>query len=206
MVVRIADGKTVPILGVGDVGPLTNVFHVPSLVYDLISESQLDKEGKYLECVNGVRTMRDSRDGPVFFRAHMNVGGLYIVDPQYIDIDDYEYDLAPFIALQTKAEAIDILHKVLGHVHVERIQEMVKEKRLTWSHESAPVNLKKYSTPCVACELAKSKRSSHTNRIRVPLEPGSLIYVDVWGPCEVMSLINENVYTIGFIDAATKRA
>ena len=71
---------------------------------------------------------------------------------------------------------------------------MVKEKRLTWSHESAPVNLKKYSTPCVACELAKSKRSSHTNRIRVPLEPGSLIYVDVWGPCEVMSLINENVH------------
>jgi hypothetical protein len=93
MVVRIADGKTVPILGVGDVGPLTNVFHVPSLVYDLISESQLDKEGKYLECHGGVRTMRDSRDGPVFFRAHMNVGGLYIVDPQFIDIDDYEYDL-----------------------------------------------------------------------------------------------------------------
>ena len=45
MVVRIADGKTVPILGVGDVGPLTNVFHVPSLVYDIISESQLNKEG-----------------------------------------------------------------------------------------------------------------------------------------------------------------
>ena len=79
--------------------------------------------------------MRDYRDGPVFFRAHMNVGGLYVVDPQYIEIDYYEYDLAPFIALQTKVEAIDILHKVLGHVHVERIQEMVKEKRLTWSHE-----------------------------------------------------------------------
>ena len=150
MVVRIADGKTVPILGVGDVGPLTNVFHVPSLVYDLISESQLDKEGKYLECHGGVRTMRDSRDGPVFFRAHMNTGGLYIVEPRYIDIDGYEYDTSSFIALQTKAEAIDILHKVLGHVHVEHIQEMVKEKRLTWSHESAPVNLKKYSTPCVA--------------------------------------------------------
>ena len=103
------------------------------IVYDFISESQLNKEGKYLECRGGVRTMCDSRDGPVFLRAHMNVGGLYVMDPQYIDIDDYEYDLAPFIALQTKAEAIDILHKELGHVHVERIQEMVKEKRLTRS-------------------------------------------------------------------------
>ena len=88
-------------------------------MYDLISESQLNKEGKYLECHGG------SRDGPVLCRAHINVGGLYVMDPQYMDIDDYEYDLAPFIALQTKAEAIDILHNVLGHIHVERIQEMV---------------------------------------------------------------------------------
>jgi hypothetical protein len=40
----------------------------------------------------------------------------------------------------------------------------------------------------------------------VPLEPGSLTYVDVWGPSEVPSMTNENIYTIGFIDAATKRA
>ena len=65
MVVRIADGNTVPILGVGDVGPLTNVFYVPSLVYDLISESQLDKEGKYLECHGGVRSICDSRETSV---------------------------------------------------------------------------------------------------------------------------------------------
>ena len=43
-------------------------------------------------------------------------------------------------------------------------------------------------------------------RIRVPITPGSLIYVDVWGPCDTISLINESVYTIGFIDAATKKA
>ena len=58
----------------------------------------------------------------------------------------------------------------------------------------------------IACELAKSKRQSHVKKIRVPLEPGSLFYVDVWGPCDTTSLINENVYTIRFIDAATKRA
>ena len=83
---------------------------------------------------------------------------------------------------------------------------MIKTGRITWNHETPPVNLKKYADPCVACAMAKSKRVPHTKRIRVPLEPGSLIYVDVWGPCEVMSLLNENIYTIGFIDAATTRA
>jgi hypothetical protein len=83
---------------------------------------------------------------------------------------------------------------------------MISIGRVEWNHESNPVNLRRYSSPCVACALAKSKRQSHTGRIRVPLQPGSMFYVDVWGPCEVASLLNENVYTIGFIDAATKRA
>ena len=78
--------------------------------------------------------------------------------------------------------------------------------QIKWTHETAPTNLKKYSSPCVACSMAKSKRAAHTKKIVTPLEPGSLFYVDVWGPSEVVSLINENVYTIGFIDAATKRA
>jgi hypothetical protein len=208
MGVRVADGKIVPILGIGRVGPLREVFHVPSLVYDLVSESQLEKEGKRLESYNGVRTVYDMTvpAGPIFLVANMSEGGLYVVNPMYLGLENPNYNYAGFTALQSKAEAIDILHKVLGHVHVERIQEMVRDGRVAWSHESAPVNLKKYSSPCVACDLAKSKRSSHTSRIRVPLEPGSLIYVDVWGPCEVMSLINMNVYTIGFIDASTKKA
>ena len=58
----------------------------------------------------------------------------------------------------------------------------------------------------VTRELAKSKSMSHIHRIWVPLEPGSLIYNDVWGSSELMSLLKENIYTIGFIDAATEKA
>ena len=101
---------------------------------------------------------------------------------------------------------MDLLHRVLGHVSIERIQEMIQIGMLDWIHESVPVNLRKFSSPCAACALAKSNRQSHTGHIRIPLQPASLFYVDVWGPCEVASLWRENVYTIGFIDAATKRA
>ena len=44
--IKVADGKMVRVVGIGDVGPLCRVLHVPSLVYNLISESVLDKEGK----------------------------------------------------------------------------------------------------------------------------------------------------------------
>ena len=57
----------------------------------------------------------------------------------------------------------------------------------------------------MARELAKSKSTSYTSRIRVPLESGSPICVNVWEHCELMSLLNENVHTIGFIDAVTKK-
>ena len=92
------------------------------------------------------------------------------------------------------------------HINVDLLQDLAQTGKVNWTHESPPVNFRKYANPCIACELAKSKRQSHVKKIRVPLEPGSLFYVDVWGPCDTTSLINENVYTIGFIDAATKRA
>ena len=209
--VRVADGQYVDVLGIGDVGPLKDVLHVPSLVYDLVSESCLDKYGQKL-CITdeGVKTFynktEDGKPSSIFLVAQLNENNLYIVNPMYLGMKNNRYDYKAFCALASKAEAIDMLHKVLGHIHVERIQDMIKTGRVKWNHETAPVNLKKHADPCVACALAKSKRVPHTKRLRVPLEPGSLIYVDVWGPCEVISLLNENIYTIGFIDAATKRA
>ena len=101
---------------------------------------------------------------------------------------------------------MELLHKTLGHICVDRVRDMIKSKHIQWNHELPTTRMKKHSSPCIVCALSKSKRKSHTGRLRVPLEPGSLTYVDVWGPSEVPSMTNENIYTIGFIDAATKRA
>ena len=77
---------------------------------------------------------------------------------------------------------------------------------MEWTHESPPVNLRKYSSPCIACSLAESKRQSHSRKIKVPIELGPLVYVNIWRPCQTALLINEYNYTIGFIDEATDRA
>ena len=210
--VRVANGKMIPVLGIGKVGPLNEVLHVPSLVYNLMSEPALDKEGKWIIAGNGIRTFYNRTAGgqadlaSVFIVANLTERNLYIVNPMYLGLNNKKYNYKSFEALASKSEAIDLLHKTLGHISVDRLQDAVKTGHMEWTHETPPVNLRKYSSPCVACSLAKSKRQSHTRKIKVPLEPGSLVYVDVWGPCETSSLINENNYTIGFIDAATKRA
>ena len=96
--------------------------------------------------------------------------------------------------MASRAESMDILHKTLGHIHEERVINMIKSKHIKWNDHKPPPRIRKHANPCIACALAKSKRH------------GLLTYVDVWGPCEVASLLHENQYTIGFIDAATKRA
>ena len=103
--------------------------------------------------------------------------------------------------MASKLEAVDLLHKTLGHVSVKRLQEWVSTGQVKWTYESPPVNFVKYSSSCVACSMAKSRRAAHRRTIKTPLGPGQLIYVDRWGPSEVASLLSENVYTIGFIDA-----
>ena len=142
----------------------------------------------------------------MFLVARMNETDMYIVNLMYLGMANKDYNYKCFDALASMAEAIDLLHKVLGHISIDRIQELIKTGHIVWSHESPPVNLRKYSSPCIACALAKSRRQSHVKKIRVPTTPGSLICVDVWGPCDTLSLLNEKVYTIGFIDAATKKA
>jgi hypothetical protein len=41
--VRMAGGALEQVIGMGDVGPLKDVLHVPNLVFDLVSEPMLAK-------------------------------------------------------------------------------------------------------------------------------------------------------------------
>jgi len=129
--VRVANGKVVPAVGIGDIGPLRNVLHVPGLVYALVSESELDRDGKWLVSGNGQRVYyerspKGSIDyGKVFLTAKLNGKGLYLVNPMFLGMPNPDYNYTCFDALATKTEAVDLLHKTLGHVSVERLQDWV---------------------------------------------------------------------------------
>jgi hypothetical protein len=195
--------------GIGTVGTLKNVLHVPDIVLCLVSEPQLDREDKTCITRKGVKTFYENTtesDAKVFLVANLSPKGLYVVNPTYLSLPNSSYNYACYDALASKAEAIDLLHRTVGHLSLDRLQDSIATGHVKWNHDTTPVNFRKIANPCSSCGLAKSKRSSHTGTLRVPTQPGALVYIDVWGPNETPSLLNENKYTIGIIDATSKRA
>jgi len=81
----------------------------------------------------------------VFLTAKLNDRGLYIVNPTYLGLANPKYNYKCYDALATKAEAIDLLHRTLGHVSVERLEDWIRTGQIAWTHESEPVRFKKYS-------------------------------------------------------------
>ena len=123
----MTNGKLIPVIGIGEVGPLRNVLYVQELVYDLVSESALDQSGKWRLTGGGVKTFynKDTRDGiacgPIFIEAQHNKKDLYGVNPMHLNLPIAEYNYRAYDAMATKAEAFDLLHKTLEHLAYDRL-------------------------------------------------------------------------------------
>ena len=50
-------------------------------------------------------------------------------------------------AMLTKVEAVDLLHRTLGHVAVQRIEDAINTGHVDWCHESRPARFKKAVWP-----------------------------------------------------------
>ena len=201
--VRMAGGALEQVIGMGDVGPLKDVLHVPNLVFDLESEPMLAKQGMRGEWADNWKTIR-TRDGELFLVAHLNSHNLYEVNPMYLGLRNPAYNYECYEAHASKVEAIDLLHRTWGHISLDRLQAGINSRHIHWSHPSLPVNFRKLGSQCVVCALGKSKRRTFAGPIHTVSVPASHFYMDVWGPAECPSLVYLNVYMIGFIDAATK--
>ena len=109
--------------------------------------------------------------------------------------------------MATEAEAFDLLHKKLGNLVYDRLVLWVRDGKVPWTECETPVyKQKKMASPCRVCSMAKGLRPAHRGPILFPQQYGEFFYVDVWGPSDTASLMNEKVYTVGFIEVATKRA
>ena len=201
--VRMAGGGLEHVLGIGSVGPLEEVLHVPNLVFDLISESCLAKLGMRGEWADNWKTIR-TKEGRLFLVAHLNDMNLYEVNPMYLGLCNPKYNYKCYEANASKEEAVDLLHRTWDHISLDRLQAAINTKHVKWNHKSLPVNFRKMCSPCVVCALSKSKRRAFSSTLRPVTEPGAHFYMDVWGPSDTQSLMYLNSYMVGFIDAASK--
>jgi hypothetical protein len=151
-----------------------------------------------------VKEVRD-HEGMVFILSQLNTQNLYQVDPKYIGLPESSAPPMRVNAMLSKTDAIDQLHKTLGHRAVQHCQDIVKSGHMSWKHTFEPKNFLRHASVCDACLRAKSKRSPHTGHLHIPVRVGELWYCDVWGPNEEPALLTDAVYAIGFIEARSRR-
>ena len=212
IVVKVASGHQLEVLGVGDVGPLSGVLHVPGIMKDLISESQLElNDGCYIDSYNGVRHVWTKRHGGTVVitgRAQKPLK-LFIVDPRQLNIhhklavEHSAFECTEVYGVYTvKQQAIMTLHKSIP-ISARRLQDTVAKGYLPWTHKFKASNFEKHvPNPCAHCLPGKAQPTRFSKEWIKPQQVGVYYQADTFGPIETPSL-RGNTYVHGFIEVTT---
>ena len=143
----------------------SNALHVPGLLYTLISEPQLDREGYEMRSSGGKRCFY--KDGDLKFTATLKDGTYQLDIPQ---------DHAMAIADAKITNQADLWHFRLGHVNYEDLRRL----RDTIPGVAFP-NTHKLSF-CGVCVSCKMKQTKYNNVGDSCDRPRQILGFDVTGP------------------------
>ena len=185
--VRIADGRSCPVLGSGQSRatsslPLQNVLYIPGFPANLLSINAITKAlhcGVFFfphHCV-----FQDLDTGRRIGLGRENGRGIY-----ELVADSPSTGLQALFALSASSSSLHdsfLWHCRLGHPSFVKLKET-----LPWLHLS--------EFHCESCELAKHHRSSYPSRTGPPTHrPFDLVHCDVWGPAPHPSPTGGKYYT-----------
>ena len=192
--VRIADGRSCPVLGSGQSRatsslPLQNVLYIPGFPANLLSISAITKAlhcGVFFfphHCV-----FQDLDTGRRIGLGRENGRGIY-----ELVADSPSTGLQALFALSASSSSLHdslLWHCRLGHPSFGKLKET-----LPW------LNLSEFH--CESCELGKHHRSSYPSRTGPPTHrPFDLVHCDVWGPAPHPSPTGGKYYMV-FVDDYT---
>ena len=193
--VRIADGRSCPVLGSGQSRatsslPLQHVLYIPGFPANLLSISAITKAlhcGVFFfphHCV-----FQDLDTGRRIGLGRENGRGIY-----ELVADSPSTGLQALFALSASSSSLHdslLWHCRLGHPSFVKLKET-----LPWLHLS--------EFHCESCELGKHHRSSYPLRIGPPTHrPFDLVHCDVWGPAPHTSPTGGKYYMV-FVDDYTR--
>ncbi|CAN1807780.1 Retrovirus-related Pol polyprotein from transposon TNT 1-94 [Linum perenne] len=190
--VYLGDNQPCDVVGKGEVQiklngyvwKLNDVRHIPDLRNNLISVSQLAKEG-YVTTFNH-ETWKVSRGAMAVARGSMQ-GTLYMTN-----------GACGSIAVAASKEDPNLWHQRLGHMSEKGLKVMLKQGKLE-GLQSIDIDL------CESCIYGKQSRVSFNTSGRTPKqEKLELVHTDVWGPAPVSS-IGGKLYFVTFIDDHSRK-
>jgi histone deacetylase 1/2 len=218
--VRIGDGKQLDITAVGDLGFLKNVMICPDLKYNLISISQLDKDGFFTLFGNNSFKIFDA-DNKILCEGTL-VNGLYVVSPAYIShlLPNHSSLITalPSESISYLLYYLKLWHRRLGHVNISKLMNMSIYGLVQGLPNFSKLRKIKFNWFCEICVLCKSKVTNKPktseymyddSHIHTLLESeiiyrdssviGQKWFLDVMGPFPVKSL-GGNFYIVSAID------
>ena len=193
--VRIADGRSCPVLGSGQSSatsslPLLNVLYIPGFPANLLSISAITKAlhcGVFFyphHCV-----FQDLDTGRRIGLGRENGRGIY-----ELVADSPSTGLQALFALSASSSSLHdsfLWHCRLGHPSFVKFKETLPWLTLSEFH-------------CESCELGKHHRSSYPSRTGPPTHrPFDLVHCDVWGPAPHSSPTGGKYYMV-FVDDYTR--
>ena len=96
---------------------------------------------------------------------------------------------------------VEIWHKRIGHVHVQRLKTMQSKELVT----SLPVfKVAEMQKICEACQFRKQAKGAFPHDKHVSRNVLELVHSDVWGPAKTASMGGCRFY-VTFIDDHTRK-
>jgi len=227
--VQVANGQTVPVLGSGQCGLLRLVYYVPDLSHSLLSVRSLTANGFHIVFQDDKALIHPGNSGYIFSPIVATVtNGLYRIAQNYFELESkiphqsclvhrvQEWDLTTscskhsdndslqcYLVDDARTDAISTWHYAFGHPSAERTRHICKCYNLPGIRKLEHKSFD-FLKNCRMCRQAKGTRNSFTGTVARPSVKGKQWYADVKGPFTIPSLIHENLYVFGIIEASTR--
>lgn len=155
---------------------LGDALHTPQLWSNLVSVLKLVSRGFKVSFEEKVATVRNGNGTIVLEAAKMN--GLYVIPAE---------TATPFIhAVQSKHKAVtfDVWHRRLGHIGMEVLRRMIKEKLVDSLNVVGNTEMEGMCEDCIF-----GKHTTHPFNDQIPAKTAPLqrVYINIWGPAPVLS-------------------
>ncbi|NBX97280.1 hypothetical protein EBQ81_00240, partial [bacterium] len=213
--VRVADGVTLPVCGVGEVIVLgvdnkpitiTGVHWVPDMKCRLLSVSHLTRKGAQVlfdeyRCRVFGRTGDLDMEGDLL--GHTEHEGLYKLSLP-LAYQAYHHSAVPSYAAFHAAVSAELAHRRLMHAGHSTLERMVRQKTAT-GLELQPRPEGEKVKDCETCQQAKSKRLPFPPVSKTPVtKPLDLVSADLWGPMRVQTVGRRALFVLSLLDHFTR--
>ncbi|KAF7770864.1 hypothetical protein Agabi119p4_6838 [Agaricus bisporus var. burnettii] len=170
---------------------LGEALHTPQLRSNLISVSKLVAKGYKVNFEGGSAFVRSA--GRMTVMEATKVNGLYVI-PVGTNVPAAN-------AIQTKRKAVpfEIWHRRLGHVGVEVLKRMTRDKLVDGLNVEGDAEMKGM---CEDCIYGKHATHPFNGQTVIETEPLQRVYVDLWGPSPVQSAGGAKYFML-IMDGAT---